>query len=37
VRESAPDARFRPARLNGRRVRQLVWQPFEFRPITDPR
>jgi TonB family protein len=37
VRESAPDARFRPAWLNGRRVRQLVRQPFEFRPIADPR
>jgi TonB family protein len=34
VREGARSAEFRPALRRGRRVRQLVRQPFEFRPVT---
>ena len=37
VRVAARDARFRPALQKGRRVRQLVRQPFDFRPEKPPR
>jgi len=44
VREALPDMRFTPAEMNGRKVRQLVQQPFVFaiagregeRPVTSP-
>ncbi len=35
VRAALPHMRFSPARLNGRRVRQLVEQPFRFN-VTQP-
>lgn len=35
VRESAGSARFSPATRGGRRVRQLVRQPFDFHPSGD--
>ena len=37
VHESAAAARFTPARKGGRAVRQLVRQPFEFRPDSTRR
>jgi TonB family protein len=35
VREAARAAEFRPALRQGRRVRQLVRQPFDFRPVQE--
>jgi TonB family protein len=37
VREAASGAVFRAAMRGGRKVRQLVRQPFEFRPVVEPR
>ena len=37
VREGARSAHFQPALRNGRRVRQIVRQPFEFHPSSEAR
>ncbi len=38
VREALPRMKFQPARLNGKRVRQMVEQPFRFNAeLTKPR